>query len=77
MAGADYFDPSLFERVVNVLGLAAAGTARGVQGVVVMAQAQGDAVGGTPELGHLRLAGNARVGSGKRARFPTKPEGPG
>ena len=39
-------DPRLFQRVVHVLRFAPAGAARGVDGVVMIAQAQGHTIGG-------------------------------
>ncbi len=60
MSGADYLDADLLQRVIGVLCLPAGGHARGVDRVVVVAQAQRDGVGRTAELGHFRGRQGAR-----------------
>ena len=53
MPGADHLDTRLLQRVVDVLRLAAPRAAGGVDDVVVVAQAKGDAIGRATQLGHL------------------------
>ncbi len=62
VAGADHLDAGLLERVVDVLGLARAGAAGGVDGVVMVAEAERDAVGGAAQPRHL----GGRQGAGRQ-----------
>jgi hypothetical protein len=63
--GADHFHARLLDGVVGVLRLAARGHAGVVHGVVVVAQAQGQAVGRAAQLGHL--VGRQRPGGQRQA----------
>ena len=69
VARADDFDADLFQCVVDVLRFAPRRHAGGVHRIVVMAQAQRDA-SDAPRRRAISGGGNARVGSGRRARLP-------
>ena len=63
---ADHFHAGLLQRVVGVLRLAAGRHARGVQRVVVVAQAQAERVGGAAQPSHLGRG--QRAGRQRQAR---------